>query len=317
MSHGNNNAPASNDTDIDINKSFNEYDSEVKIDDSYNKSFDSHDNNSRNLNNNQTFNVDKSSDDDVSITKNTTENKSATDSFNKTDIDTDIDDSFNTKTENKVEDSHNTKTETDIDDSYNTSTSNTNLNVALENAFNTHKVEDSNNTKVENSHNTKTDIDDSYNSTKVDIDSKIEDAFNDYDNAFNDHSVEYGNINVDFEGLFNGAFSGGGNDAGFAVSQIANILDADQLQNVQYQGHGTFSLNGGSGDVEYAGKDSWDCVDDPFGGNTSADTSFVQTGSAFNFEVVLGANLQQNAIDSVVVGGNQDNDTTSHSGDSF
>ena len=322
-------------TDIDIDDSFN--DTYVKNDnDTYvkndndtvvkndNDSYVKNDTDSSSRNN-QTFNIDdsKTSDDDVTVTKNSTETNTSTETFTKTE--TDIDDSFNTKTDDSTDDSYNTETETKIEESYNSSTENTSVNVALENALNTHKVDDSYNTKNESRVETETKIEDSYNHTdkSVDIDSEIDDAFNDYANAFNDASTSFGNIDVDFSDMFNGALGGDGNDNGFAVSQVANILDADSLYNVQQNnGGGNFQLHANAGDAMFGGGDSWECVDDPFSGAgdsivSTADASANITASAFNLEIVLGANLQQNAIDSTVIGGNSDNDSTVTNGDSF
>ena len=49
----------------------------------------------------------------------------------------------------------------------------------------------------------------------------------------------------------------------------------------------------------------------------SLPAGWTLSASAFNLEIVLGANLQQNAIDSTVIGGSSDNDSTVSNGDSF
>jgi hypothetical protein len=94
---------------------------------------------------------------------------------------------------------------------------------------------------------------------------------------------------------------------------VADIVDNDTLSNVQNNANGTYNA--------YAYADDADADDNDFegdAGNNStasniADASASVSGSAFNMEVVLGANLQQNAVDATVVGGNNhmNNDASS------
>jgi hypothetical protein len=63
----------------------------------------------------------------------------------------------------------------------------------------------------------------------------------------------------------------------------------------------------------------WDHVSNPFGhdGGGSGDMVVIAdghataTGTAFNMDIAMGANLQQNAVNVDVVGGNSDNDNIS------
>jgi len=92
-------------------------------------------------------------------------------------------------------------------------------------------------------------------------------------------------------------------------------VDNDSLWDVQQNNSGGFEMSANGG---IAAQVAWDDVDDPFDGTTVADASAQLQGTAFNLDIVLGSNLQQNAVDVSIVGGSADNnDTTTTSGDSF
>ena len=129
------------------------------------------------------------------------------------------------------------------------------------------------------------------------------------------NNVNASEISVDFDNVFNGAFGGDGSGDGFAINQVADIVDNDSLWDVQQNNSGGFEMSANGG---IAAQVAWDDVDDPFDGTTVADASAQLQGTAFNLDIVLGSNLQQNAVDVSIVGGSADNnDTTTTSGDSF
>src|SRR5690606_39036461 len=87
------------------------------------------------------------------------------------------------------------------------------------------------------------------------------DAFNDksIDNAFNDLSTSFGRIDVNFEDVFNGAFSGGGGgNTAFAVSQVADIVDHDTLSGFSQNNQGVFNSQAFAQTADVAG--SWDGI---------------------------------------------------------
>jgi hypothetical protein len=152
----------------------------------------------------------------------------------------------------------------------------------------------------------------------------ISDAFNDESvaNSFNDLSTSFGRIEVNFQDVFNGAFGDGDYNTAFAVSQVADIIDHDTLSGFSQDNGGTFNSQAYAQTADVSG--SWDSIGsgNGVGGNAVTDITAIADGrassggSAFNMEVVMGANLQQNAFDATVVGGSMDNDSTSN-GDSF
>ena len=110
---------------------------------------------------------------------------------------------------------------------------------------------------------------------------------------------------VIFENVFNGAFSGDGGDTAFAINQVADIMDNDTLSNVQQNnGDAVFNAYATAGDNLSADGNELNVDGGADGtGSNSADGSAHVSANAFNMEVVLGANLQQNAVDATVVGG--------------
>ncbi|WP_169194022.1 hypothetical protein [Devosia sp. MC1541] len=151
----------------------------------------------------------------------------------------------------------------------------------------------------------------------------------DFDNIFmtnggGDISFDPGD-DVNFENIFNNAFGTGDHNTAFAVNQIADLVDNDNLSNVQQNNGGTFdmtwdsaggdsSTGDGFGIGDADGKDGWsiDAGDDIAASAASSAASSLSS-TAFTQEIVLGANLQQNAVDVSVVGGN--NNYTSVGGD--
>lgn len=142
---------------------------------------------------------------------------------------------------------------------------------------------------------------------------------------------------VNFEDIFNDAFGSGNNNSAFAVNQIADLVDNDALHGVTMDNSGDYTLTweatggeatagDGIGGGGGAGTDSkfdhhgetdsagWriDAGDD-IAASAAASAAAELTSNAFSQEIVLGANLQQNAVDVSIVGG--DTHYTSVGGD--
>lgn len=164
-------------------------------------------------------------------------------------------------------------------------------------------------------------------SLDIDVDVKAKDSFNNVADSYNsvstDLSKSWGGVNVNFDNVLNGAYGGKGsadNASTFAVNQVNDLVDNDVLSKFSYSPGGTveFHANGGGA---YLGTDDWKKIDDAFsahGGSNviaTADASAYNSGSAFNMDVVLGANMQQNAVLANIAGGDQT--TTETTGDSF
>jgi hypothetical protein len=156
-------------------------------------------------------------------------------------------------------------------------------------------------------------ITDAFNSSDDDGSHNSDDDFADLDigtatldNLFiNSGSLEFDpGDDVNFENVFNGAFSGGGGDTGFAISQVADIVDNDTLSNVQNNANGSFNAQAYGAHADASHNSQSSSGGDDASTSAGADSSAYVSGNAFNMEVVLGANLQQNAVDATVVGGN-------------
>lgn len=281
--------------------------------------------NSKSWSNQQSFAMDESIDvrlDNVGNEDNSDTNSHNDNSDRSTDVDVALADSFNdnsdrsTDVDVRVEDAFKDQSMTDSgnDNSNNADINSHNDNshtveVGIEDAFKDESITDSFN---DNSSRTDT-------TTETTVDVAISDAFKSYSDAFNDDSESFGQISVNFENVFNGAFGGDGSGHGFAINQVADIVDNDRLENASQDNSGSFEMSADGGEAH---QKAWDDVDDPFGGDGSdvsiADASAVLQGSAFNLDIVMGSNLQQNAVDISIVGGSADNnDTTTNNGDSF
>jgi hypothetical protein len=227
------------------------------------------------------------SDDDTS-TKTTT--------ITDTDTKTDYDWSYDSKsysdndTDTKTITDTDTKTVTDTDIKTITDTD-------------TKTVSDSNNTS------------DSFNKTDTDF-AVIEDV-KDFDNlgvAGHDLTFNLGDdfsFTLDVDGILNNSLSGAGNDSGFSAVQANHLADQDQAWNIKMDNGGAenhLKADGGHADsaegMEMDGK-GWDLkAGDDANGSSTADASAILANSGFHLELVQGANLLSNTIDSSVIGGN-------------
>ena len=187
------------------------------------------------------------------------------------------------------------------------------------------------------------------NVTNVEVDVKVDLELDDYqipeDNGFADidmKDVELDNIfmaeegdisfnpgdDVNFQDILNDAFGDGSNNSAFAINQIADLVDNDQLTDISQNNTGTFDMKWevegghsragdgvGIGDTDGKEDSSGWSIDagDDIAASVASSAAATLNSTAFTQEVVLGANLQQNAVDVTVVG--RDNNYTSVGGD--
>ncbi|MBW9056684.1 MSCRAMM family adhesin SdrC [Rhizobium mesosinicum] len=167
--------------------------------------------------------------------------------------------------------------------------------------------------------------------TVTDTDTKTtSDSFNktDTDFAVIDDVEDFGNLGVagrdltfdigddfsftlDVDSILNNSLNGEGNDTGFSIVQANHLADQDQAWNVRMDNAGAQNhLNADAGTahgadgVDMDGK-SWDLkTGDDVAGTSTADASAILANSGFHLELVQGANMLSNAVDSSVIGGN-------------
>lgn len=227
------------------------------------------------------------SDDDVSV-KTTT--------ITDTDTKSDYDWSYDSKTYS--DNDTDTKTITDTDTKTVTDTD-----IKTVTDTDTKTVSDSNNTA------------DSFN--KTDTDFAVLDNVKDFDNlgiAGHDLTFNLGDdfsFTLDVDSILNNSLTGEGNDSGFSAVQANHLADQDQAWNIKMDNSGAENhlkadagtANGAEG-MEMDGK-GWDLkAGDDASGTSTADASAILANSGFHLELVQGANLLSNTIDSSVIGGN-------------
>lgn len=175
-----------------------------------------------------------------------------------------------------------------------------------------------------------------YSSSDNDIITKSDDDFatlkdvKDFDNlgiaggdlAFNIGDDFSFNLNVDH--ILNNSLEGAGNDTGFSVVQANNLADQDQAYDIKMNNaNATNDLraNGGDSDggdgLNFDTKSDWDLkAGDGINGSTTSDASAILANSGFHQEIVQGANLVSNTVDSSVIGGNSHTTDVGHDTDS-
>ncbi|ULJ78046.1 MSCRAMM family adhesin SdrC [Rhizobium sp. C104] len=167
----------------------------------------------------------------------------------------------------------------------------------------TKTVSDSNNTA------------DSFNKTDTDF-AVIEDV-KDFDNlgvAGHDLTFNLGDdfsFTLDVDSILNDSLSGAGNDSGFSAVQANHLADQDSAWNIKMENEGAqnhLNANAGTADsaegMEMDGR-GWDLkAGDDATGSSAADASAILANSGFHLELVQGANLLSNTVDSSVIGGN-------------
>ncbi|ANM08522.1 MULTISPECIES: hypothetical protein [unclassified Rhizobium] len=156
---------------------------------------------------------------------------------------------------------------------------------------------------------------DSFN--KTDTDFAVIDDVKDFDNlgvAGHDLTFNLGDdfsFTLDVDSILNNSLSGAGNDSGFSAVQANHLADQDSAWNIKMENEGAQNhLNANAGTADSAeGMDmdgrGWDLkAGDDATGTSTADASAILANSGFHLELVQGANLLSNTVDSSVVGGN-------------
>lgn len=232
------------------------------------------------------------------------------------------DDDTNTKTTNINDNDTTTTTKSDYDWSYdsksysdndttNTSDNDTYTKTDIDTDIKTVSDNDTRTESTNNSHNTS----DSFN--KTDTDFAVIDDVKDFGNlgvAGHDLSFDIGDdfsFTLDVDSILNNSLNGQGNDTGFSIVQANHLADQDQAWNVRMDNSGAENhlkadagtANGSEG-IDMDGK-GWDMkAGDDVAGSSTADASAILANSGFHLELVQGANMLSNAVDSSVIGGN-------------
>jgi len=161
------------------------------------------------------------------------------------------------------------------------------------------------------SHNTS----DSFN--KTDTDFAVIDDVKDFGNlgvAGHDLTFDIGDdfsFTLNIDNILNGSLSGEGADSVFSTVQANHLADQDKAWNITMENGGAqnhLSANAGTAngadgmDMDSKG---WDLkAGDDVTGTSTADASAILANSGFHMELVQGANMLSNAVDSSVIGGN-------------
>ncbi|MDR6664954.1 fibrinogen-binding protein [Rhizobium sp. 1399] len=278
IANGDNRNNTDNSTDVDVKANV---DLDVKTDNGDNRDND--------------YDWSYKSDDDTN-TKTTTINDNDTTTTTKSDYDwsydaksySDDDVDIKTITDNDTT----TKTDTDIDTDIKT-------------------ITDTDTKTTTNSHNTS----DSFN--KTDTDFAVIDDVKDFGNlgvAGHDLTFDIGDdfsFTLNIDNILNGSLSGEGADSVFSTVQANHLADQDQAWNITMENGGAqnhLSANAGTAhgadgmDMDSKG---WDLkAGDDVTGTSTADASAILANSGFHMELVQGANMLSNAVDSSVIGGN-------------
>jgi|GEM_PF-439381 hypothetical protein len=276
IANGDNRNNTDNSTDVDVKANV---DLDVKTDNGDNRDND--------------YDWSYKSDDDTNI-KTTNINDNDTTTTTKSDYDwsydaksySDDDVDIKTITDNDTT----TKTDTDIDTDIKTITD-------------TKTTTDSHNTS------------DSFN--KTDTDFAVIDDVKDFGNlgvAGHDLTFDIGDdfsFTLNIDNILNGSLSGEGADSVFSTVQANHLADQDKAWNITMENGGAqnhLSANAGTAngadgmDMDSKG---WDLkAGDDVAGTSTADASAILANSGFHMELVQGANMLSNAVDSSVIGGN-------------
>ncbi|QWW67836.1 MSCRAMM family adhesin SdrC [Rhizobium sp. WYJ-E13] len=228
------------------------------------------------------------------------------------------DDDTNTKTTTINDNDTTTTTKSDYDWSYDSKSYNDNDTTAV--SDNDTKTDIDTDIKTITDTDTKTTTDslntsDSFN--KTDTDFAVIDDVKDFGNlgvAGHDLTFDIGDdfsFTLNIDNILNGSLSGGGADSVFSTVQANHLADQDQAWNIAQnnsdaQNHlsaDAGTAHGADG-VDMDGK-GWDLkTGDDVAGASTADASAILANSGFHLELVQGANMLSNAVDSSVIGGN-------------
>ncbi|MBB4293306.1 hypothetical protein GGE16_005393 [Rhizobium leguminosarum] len=205
-----------------------------------------------------------------------------------------------------------TDTKNDYDWSYDSkSYSDNDIDIKTITDTDTKTITDTDTKTISDSNNTS----ESFNKTDTDF-AVIEDV-KDFDNlgvAGHDLTFNLGDdfsFTLDVDNILNNSLSGAGNDSGFSAVQANHLADQDSAWNIKMENEGAqnhLNANAGTADsaegMEMDGR-GWDLkAGDDATGSSAADASAILANSGFHLELVQGANLLSNTVDSSVIGGN-------------
>ncbi|TAX36912.1 fibrinogen-binding protein [Rhizobium leguminosarum] len=225
--------------------------------------------------------------------------KSDDDTSTKTTTITDSNNDYDWSYDSKSYSDTDTKTITDTDTK---TVTDTDIKTVTETDTDTKTVSDSNNTS------------DSFNKTDTDF-AVIEDV-KDSNLGVAGHDLTFNlgddfSFTLDVDSILNNSLTGEGNDSGFSAIQANHLADQDNAWNTTMNNqHADNHLKADGGDassaegMEMDGK-GWDLkAGDDATGSSAADASAILANSGFHLELVQGANLLSNTVDSSVIGGN-------------
>ncbi|MDC7746179.1 fibrinogen-binding protein [Rhizobium binxianense] len=205
-----------------------------------------------------------------------------------------------------------TDTKNDYDWSYDSkSYSDNDIDIKTITDTDTKTITDTDTKTISDSNNTS----ESFNKTDTDF-AVIEDV-KDFDNlgvAGHDLTFNLGDdfsFTLDVDNILNNSLSGAGNDSGFSAVQANHLADQDSAWNIKMENEGAqnhLNANAGTADsaegMEMDGR-GWDLkAGGDATGSSAADASAILANSGFHLELVQGANLLSNTVDSSVIGGN-------------
>lgn len=173
------------------------------------------------------------------------------------------------------------------------------------------QVSDNDTTNTSNSHNS------SESFYKSDTDFAVLEDVKDFDNlgiAGRDLTFNLGDdfsFTLDVDSILNGSLNGDGNNTGFSVIQANHLADQDIAYDIRMNNedaNNNLKADGGmatgADGVDMDGK-GWDLTaGDDISGTSTANASAILANSGFHMELVQGANMLSNAVDSSIVGGN-------------
>ncbi|MGO6815368.1 fibrinogen-binding protein [Rhizobium leguminosarum] len=227
--------------------------------------------------------------------------KSDDDTSTKTTTITDSNNDYDWSYDSKSYSDNDTDTKT-ITDTDTKTVTDTDIKTVTETETDTKTVSDSNNTS------------DSFNKTDTDF-AVIEDV-KDSNLGVAGHDLTFNlgddfSFTLDVDSILNNSLTGEGNDSGFSAIQANHLADQDNAWNTTMNNqHADNHLKADGGDassaegMEMDGK-GWDLkAGDDATGSSAADASAILANSGFHLELVQGANLLSNTVDSSVIGGN-------------
>ncbi|NYT30263.1 fibrinogen-binding protein [Rhizobium sp. WYCCWR 11128] len=227
--------------------------------------------------------------------------KSDDDTSTKTTTTTDSNNDYDWSYDSKSYSDNDTDTKT-ITDTDTKTVTDTDIKTVTETDTDTKTVSDSNNTS------------DSFNKTDTDF-AVIEDV-KDSNLGVAGHDLTFNlgddfSFTLDVDSILNNSLTGAGNDSGFSAVQANHLADQDSAWNIKMDNEGAqnhLNANGGTANsaegMEMDGK-GWDLkAGDDANGSSTADASAILANSGFHLELVQGANLLSNTVDSSVIGGN-------------